>query len=258
MKRTTMIKALLLSLLLVLAGCSTAGQVRYGQASGMKAQASSIQKKVDIMDMVSSTVVVNRGGSGVVIRKDNEGTWILTAWHVVNKLVGTPQFTKEGVVFPKMKPVPVSYGVMDRYGGRLTTISYEGKIHTSSALGDLAIVIVPDRIPAKVAELGSVPLAFGDGVVVVGHPLSLSYTVTNGIVSNPMRIVPKITGVFMQFSAPVTFGNSGGPIFNERGRVVGIVLMGFKHIALSPTLGFMKAFVKVSLPEGKNGKEKDK
>lgn len=65
-------------------------------------------------------------------------------------------------------------------------------------------------------------VAVGERILVVGHPLGLDYTLSEGIVSARRAI--EATGVeVIQFTAPVSAGCSGSPLLDERGRVVGIV-----------------------------------
>jgi S1-C subfamily serine protease len=56
----------------------------------------------------------------------------------------------------------------------------------------------------------------GESVVAVGHPLGLDFTITDGIVS------AKRGGHELQTSAPISPGNSGGPLVNKRGYVLGV------------------------------------
>lgn len=99
---------------------------------------------------------------------------------------------------------------------------------------DLALV----QLPVCCAEIGEagkypvatlrsdVPLQAGENVVVIGNPgmqnVILDYTVTRGIVSNAHRAVENRT--LMQISAAVNPGNSGGPVFDTRGAVIGVVV----------------------------------
>lgn len=70
----------------------------------------------------------------------------------------------------------------------------------------------------------------GDWVVAVGNPFGLGSTVTAGIISNRARDianrshsrVSEFVDDFLQHSAPINVGNSGGPLFNLHGKVVGI------------------------------------
>lgn len=64
-------------------------------------------------------------------------------------------------------------------------------------------------------------------VVAIGNPLSLESTVSNGIVS-AVRSVEDEGGKFLQITAPISPGSSGGPLFNMAGGVVGITTMYLK------------------------------
>ena len=67
----------------------------------------------------------------------------------------------------------------------------------------------------------------GEEVVAIGNPLSLDSTVSNGIVSG-MRAVKEEGGKFLQITAPISTGSSGGPLFNMEGGVIGITTMYLK------------------------------
>jgi hypothetical protein len=67
----------------------------------------------------------------------------------------------------------------------------------------------------------------GEEVVAIGSPLSLESTVSNGIVSG-IRAVKEEGGKYLQITAPISPGSSGGPLFNMAGEVVGITTMYLK------------------------------
>jgi S1-C subfamily serine protease len=67
-------------------------------------------------------------------------------------------------------------------------------------------------------------LQVGEEVVAIGNPLSLESTVSNGIVSG-IRTVEEEGGKFLQITAPISPGSSGGPLFNMTGEVVGITTL---------------------------------
>lgn len=88
---------------------------------------------------------------------------------------------------------------------------------------DLAVLrIRGERLPAL--PLGdSSRLAVGDYVVAIGNPFGLGQTVTAGIVSATDRgLGEDDPRRFVQTDAPINTGNSGGPLINLRGEVVGI------------------------------------
>jgi S1-C subfamily serine protease len=77
-------------------------------------------------------------------------------------------------------------------------------------------------------------LQVGEEVVAIGNPLSLESTVSNGIVS-AIRTVEDEGGKFLQVTAPISPGSSGGPLFNMAGEVVGITT---SHIVGGENLNF--------------------
>jgi len=88
--------------------------------------------------------------------------------------------------------------------------------------GDLALLSVempPDR--SRASELAHVLPDEGEQIVVIGNPLKLEGSVTDGIVS-AVREVPNV-GKIIQITAPISHGNSGSPVFNMKGQVVGVV-----------------------------------
>src|SRR5688500_11478651 len=77
----------------------------------------------------------------------------------------------------------------------------------------------------KVARLGnSEKVRVGDYVLAIGNPLGLGQTVTMGIVSAKNRTIDALIDLsdFIQTDAAINQGNSGGPLFNFNGEVVGI------------------------------------
>lgn len=99
---------------------------------------------------------------------------------------------------------------------------------------DLALLVIvgpPERLPAQgfpVAALGdSSRVRPGEWVVAIGNPFGLQHSVTAGIVSALGRreIAPGSTirfADFIQFDAAINFGNSGGPLINVNGEVIGV------------------------------------
>src|SRR5713226_10728594 len=88
--------------------------------------------------------------------------------------------------------------------------------------GDLALLSVdmpPER--ARASEVSAVLPDEGETIFVIGNPLKLEGSVSDGIVS-AVREVPNL-GKIIQITAPVSHGNSGSPLLNMRGQVIGIV-----------------------------------
>ena len=92
---------------------------------------------------------------------------------------------------------------------------------------DLAIIKIHGKSFRALTLGNSDGLQIGEDVVAIGNPLGLELTVSNGILSG-IRTVEKEGGKFLQVTAPISHGSSGGPLFNMAGEVVGITSMYFE------------------------------
>jgi len=104
------------------------------------------------------------------------------------------------------------------------TTRLRASLLASSAHSDLALLKVRAGWPVPTLRFGdSDHLRPGDPVFVVGNPLGFGSTVTSGIVSALDRVTPESGfGAFFQIDAALNKGNSGGPVFDQEGEVVGI------------------------------------
>lgn len=89
---------------------------------------------------------------------------------------------------------------------------------------DLALLKISPPKPIKALRFGdSEKLHIGDPVVAIGNPFGLGTTVTTGIVSALNRdLSQSMFDSFIQTDAAINHGNSGGPLFNRAGEVVGV------------------------------------
>lgn len=89
---------------------------------------------------------------------------------------------------------------------------------------DLALLKVTTKHPLVAVPFGdSAPLRVGDWVLAIGNPFGLGGTVTTGIISAQQRdINAGPYDDFIQTDASINRGNSGGPMFNMNGEVIGI------------------------------------
>jgi S1-C subfamily serine protease len=113
----------------------------------------------------------------------------------------------------------------------IKTLDGKGKVYPVAGLlavdeeGDLALLGI--EMPSdssghsRTTELAPVLPDEGEQIVVIGNPLKLEGSVTDGIVS-AVREVPNV-GKIIQITAPISHGNSGSPVFNMKGQVVGVV-----------------------------------
>ncbi len=102
--------------------------------------------------------------------------------------------------------------------------SYPAKIIGTDPKTDLAVLRISAGHPLPYVELGSsASVEPGEWVVAMGNPFGLGGTVTAGIVSALGRdIGDGPYDKFIQIDAPINEGNSGGPLFDQRGEVIGI------------------------------------
>ncbi|MDX1408038.1 MAG: trypsin-like peptidase domain-containing protein, partial [Saprospiraceae bacterium] len=86
---------------------------------------------------------------------------------------------------------------------------------------DLAFLETPGVHKMPRIELASEPeLTEGERVLAVGHPFGLKYTATQGIISNMAHQQNQIN--YIQHDAALNPGNSGGPLIDEHGQVIGV------------------------------------
>ena len=110
----------------------------------------------------------------------------------------------------------------------IRTLDGKGRVHQVEGVlafdeeGDLALLSVPTPPErARSSELSPALPDEGERVFVIGNPLKLEGSVSDGIVS-AVREVPGV-GKIIQTTAPISHGNSGSPIFNLKGKIVGVV-----------------------------------
>jgi serine protease Do len=99
---------------------------------------------------------------------------------------------------------------------------YRAKVLGSDTKTDVAVLKI-DAKNLPVVPLGSTRnLQVGEWVLAIGSPYGLESSVTAGVVSAKGRTLPNDAVPFIQTDVAVNPGNSGGPLFNTRGEVVGI------------------------------------
>jgi S1-C subfamily serine protease len=116
---------------------------------------------------------------------------------------------------------------------------------------DLAVLkIDADNLP--VVRLGdSAAIKVGERIVSVGNPLGLENTVTDGLLSAIRASTDIVPGFgvkeIFQISAPISPGNSGGPLFNLRGEVIGVafgMLLGGQNLNFAIPINAGKALIR--------------
>jgi tetratricopeptide (TPR) repeat protein len=94
----------------------------------------------------------------------------------------------------------------------------------------VGVVALPQGVTVPYLRLAKHRSALGEGILVIGNPKGLGWTISEGIVSGHRRLHEKYgaineykDGNFDQITAPITHGSSGGPVMNMRGEVVSVV-----------------------------------
>lgn len=140
-------------------------------------------------------------GSGMILTPDG---YILTCAHVVENKESCTITTEDGS-------------------------TYQAEQVCMDEQTDLAVVKIPGKNLSSVTFADSDSLIVGDPVYTIGDPLGPQFggSLSNGIISGLNRQVSSNSYVMnlIQITAAVNSGNSGGPLFNDRGQVIGVVNM---------------------------------
>ena len=101
---------------------------------------------------------------------------------------------------------------------------YKAKVIGTDKRTDIALIKIEPTAALPAVKLGDpAKLKVGEWVIAIGSPFGFENTVTAGIVSGKGRIMQDANLVpFIQTDVAINVGNSGGPLFNMRGEVVGI------------------------------------
>ena len=184
--------------------------------TGIRDAVSKLYNASVIVEVGSTKDKLSGWGSGFVYKKDSKYGYIFTNHHVV-----------EGAKYIKIVLADES--------------EVEGELVGSDEYADVAVVKIPADKVIAVAEIGkSEDVLVGDTIFAIGTPVSLEYsfTVTRGILSGKNRMVEmtsssKGNSIFqtsgdswymnlLQIDASINSGNSGGPLANSNGQVIGI------------------------------------
>lgn len=177
----------------------------------------SISSSVD--KVYNSTVVIiasSKGkqistGTGFIYKKSNKLAYIMTNNHVIDGA----------------DAVQIEFNDSDK--------RIDAKIVGGDVYADIAVLTIDDKDEYNIVEVGNVnDLKLGDTIFTVGSPMGVNYkgSVTKGILSGKDRMVDvslnntSVTDYYMkviQIDAAVNPGNSGGPLCDVSGKVIGII-----------------------------------
>lgn len=179
----------------------------------------------DKTTLTKQMVATSGLGSGVVVNEDGS---IMTASHVIQDA--------ENIIveFLNGEEVPAN----------IITNSKDADV------GMIKLVWIPKDM--QVAKLGNSDLVeTGDEVMIIGAPYGLSHSVSTGIISGKHAEKDYthdfVQSEFFQTDAAINHGNSGGPMFNTKGEVIGLVSSilsesgGFEGIGFAATINIAKS-----------------
>jgi len=140
--------------------------------------------------------------------------------------------------------------------------SVDAKVVGSDKHTDIAVLKVSADKPLHALPLGdSDALEVGDWVVAIGNPFGLSHTVSAGILSGKGRTRDDVKGLdpsgyfnFLQTDAAINQGNSGGPLLNLAGQVVGIntaIRAGANNVGFAIPINMVKQLLPILIRDGK-------
>ena len=141
-------------------------------------------------------------GTGFVLHEDG---FIVTNWHVIRNAINNPSLIRIG---------------FSNYA------QYEATVFNYDATSDIAILQIKndDKEKFPTVEWGDKP-RLGGHAIIIGSPIGLDFSVSFGIVSAVDRTILRAAPPFVPFvqtDAAMNRGNSGGPLFNADGEVIGI------------------------------------
>jgi S1-C subfamily serine protease len=228
-------KAIVFLAALLVAGCLSYRQAPLGTS------------KSAMYGRMVNSVVVLPGCTGTVLRNHKRDIVVLTAAHCVRQ--------------NRMGSVPETYSPITLMADLNKKASCQGTILLVSIPRDLALIRAKEcDLPTVATTLAKKSASLGETIYAVGHPLSISYVLTMGIVSRVSILLDGFS--HMLISAPTIFGNSGGPCFDARGEMVGLVrkigstmvrmpdgrpyplLVPVAHLGLVVPLGEIREFLK--------------
>ncbi|RYD60757.1 MAG: trypsin-like serine protease, partial [Sphingomonadales bacterium] len=152
-------------------------------------------------------------GSGFIVSADG---FVVTNNHVISSPTGRGTVEEITVTMPD-------------------GTEYPAKLVGADAASDLAVLKISTPKPLPFVHFGAANQArVGDWVVAIGNPFGLGGTVTSGIVSSVLRATGQGGAYdrYIQTDAAINRGNSGGPLFDMQGNVIGI-----NNAIFSPTGG---------------------
>jgi serine protease Do len=165
----------------------------------------------------------------ITVRKEvTEPTSSVNAGATTGQNADSKTFVGSGFVIDPTGTIVTNYHVVENAFDISVTLSdgsvLPGTMMYASRLADLAVVRVQPAQPLTPVQWGdSTKLQIGEPVFAIGNPLGIGTSVSAGIISGLNRNVQDSPyDDYIQTDAAINHGNSGGPLFNMTGQVIGV------------------------------------
>jgi serine protease Do len=202
--------------------------VQPAAAAAIPPPPSPIVSFADVADRINAAVVnidsasVGRPGARPGSRRDSDD------WMDRQEEGDSRQGAGSGFIIDREGFILTNHHLVDGAERIVVTLS-DGRTFRATAVGsdpaiDVALIKIPASATLPTATLGdSNSLRVGEWVCAIGNPLGYVHSVTVGVVSFIGRkLFDRSLDDYIQTDAAINFGNSGGPLINSRGEVVGI------------------------------------
>jgi serine protease Do len=188
-----------------------------------------------VKTVLPSVVNISVKGKGQGANSSEAGENVSYAPHIVDVVGSGSIVDASGIIVTNRHVIENAYEIMVTLQDGTTT---NARLLGKGLNFDLAILKIDVGRPLPAIKVGnSDEVHVGDRVLAIGNPLGLQGTVTNGIVSALHRDLSGPYDEFIQTDAPINHGNSGGPLFNTRGEVIGINNQIFSDSPTSGSIG---------------------
>jgi serine protease Do len=180
----------------------------------------------DIVEQIMPTVVsISSSGQKEIINVNNDKLFIFGNKNTINQQkinnIGS------GFIISSDGYIVTNYHIIEDTQNCIITLfnkkEYKAKIIGFDKKTDLALLKIDSKDDFVFAEISQIDdYRVGDEVLAIGNPFGFGHTVTAGIISAKSRNINNNENDFIQTDASINQGNSGGPLFNIKGKVIGI------------------------------------
>jgi S1-C subfamily serine protease len=253
MNRKVVLTLIALVAALALVSCSEAQTTVGGGQEGNQAQASAAQSEDEDSQVSFEDVPPANALEGQIAQayRNTEGSVVnITVRAVTTNVFNQPvpqEGSGSGFVYDTDGHIVTNYHVVSN--ARTVLVSFGGnEMHEATVVGtdastDLAVLTVEnDDLPEPLQLGDSEDLRVGQFVIAVGNPFGLRRTLTFGVISALGRVIQSPDGRFIseaiQTDAPVNPGNSGGPLMDLNGNVIGVNSVIISPSGASAGIGF--------------------